>query len=226
MGKPVPPARQPAEPRPSGSAFPGEIGQPGRLVYPHAGAEVGVPFAIADLNAVNANMMQRWVGATTDGGRWATAIAQFVESQRYGRSALSVGLDVVSVAEVTAALDRFGERYVQRVYTPREAAYCLGGTAAVGARRFAARFAAKEAAVKALAPSSRWTDWRAIEVRRQPSGACALVLQGEAASLAAQRGIDHLALSMSHDGDLAIACVVALRTPLSTNASSLEQRHV
>jgi holo-[acyl-carrier protein] synthase len=137
----------------------------------------------------------------------------------------SVGLDVVRVAEVLAALDRFGERYVQRVYTPREAAYCLAGTADVTARRFAARFAAKEAAVKALAPSSRWTDWRTIEVRRRPSGACALVLHGEAAALAAQRGIERLALSMSHDGDLAVACVVALRTPTPTNAHPPEHRH-
>ena len=154
------------------------------------------------------------------------AIAQSFASQLSEQAAIAVGLDVVHVAEVTAALDRFGERYVQRVYTRGEAAYCLAGTAAVGARRFAARFAAKEAAVKALAPTTRWTDWRAIEVRRQPSGACMLVLHGEAASLAAQRGIEHVALSMSHDGDLAVACVIALRTPPSTNAYPREHRHV
>lgn len=151
---------------------------------------------------------------------------QRIETQLRRQVPTSVGLDVVRVAEVQAALDRFGARYLRRVYTPREAAYCLAGAAAVGARRLAARFAAKEAAVKALAPSSRWTDWRTIEVRRQPSGACALVLHGEAASLAAQRGIAHLALSMGHDGDLAFACVVAIRTPTSTNAYPLEQRHV
>ena len=121
----------------------------------------------------------------------------------------AVGLDVVSVAEVTAALDRFGDRYVERVFTPQEAAYCRAGSTA--AARLAVRFAAKEAAVKALQPDHRWTDWRAIEVRRHKSGRCALVLHREAASLASRRGIRQFALSMSHDGDRAAAIVIALR---------------
>ena len=73
----------------------------------------------------------------------------------------AVGLDVVSVAEVAAALDRFGDRYVERVFTPDEAAYCRARSTA--AARLAVRFAAKEAAVKALQPEHPWTDWRAIE---------------------------------------------------------------
>jgi holo-[acyl-carrier protein] synthase len=124
---------------------------------------------------------------------------------------LCVGVDVLSVAEVAAALGRFGDRYVRRVFTPHEAAYCRAAADSVAAARFAARFAAKEAAVKALQPERQWTDWRAVEVRRTKSGSCALVLHGEAASLAARRGIHHLALSMSHEGDLAAAVVVALR---------------
>ena len=81
---------------------------------------------------------------------------------------LTVGLDVVSVSEVSAALDRFGDRYVDRVFTAREAAYCRASAAT--AERLAVRFAAKEAAVKALQPERRWTDWRAIEVKRDRSG--------------------------------------------------------
>ena len=123
---------------------------------------------------------------------------------------LTVGLDVVSVAEVSAALDRFGRRYVDRVFTPREAEYCRARPTA--AERLAVRFAAKEAAVKALQPERRWTDWRAIEVTRGKSGRCGLVLHREAASLAARRGIRAFSLSMTHDGDCAAAVVVAFRT--------------
>jgi len=122
---------------------------------------------------------------------------------------LTVGLDVVSVSEVSAALNRFGDRYVDRVFTTREAAYCRASAAI--AERLAVRFAAKEAAVKALQPARRWTDWRAIEVTRDKSGRCGLVLHREAASLASRRGLRHLALSMSHDGDCAVAIVAAFR---------------
>jgi holo-[acyl-carrier protein] synthase len=125
---------------------------------------------------------------------------------------LLVGVDIVSVAEVAAALDRFGDRYIRRLFTPREAAYCRSADRAVAAARFAVRFAAKEAAVKALQPEQWWTDWCAIEVRRWKSGRCALALHGEAAALAARRGIRHLALSMSHEREIAAAVVVALGT--------------
>jgi holo-[acyl-carrier protein] synthase len=125
---------------------------------------------------------------------------------------LSVGVDVTSVAEVASAVRRFGDRYVRRVFTPAEAAYCRAASGAAASRRFAARFAAKEAAVKVLQPDSPWSDWRAIEVRRHQSGRCALVLHRRAAALAAARGIEHLAVSISHDGNHAAAIVVALRT--------------
>jgi holo-[acyl-carrier protein] synthase len=128
---------------------------------------------------------------------------------RPGSLRLSVGLDVVSVAEISAALDRFGRRYIDRVFTAQEAAYCRAS--ATTAAHLAVRFAAKEAAVKALQPDWQWTDWRAIEVKRHKSGRCALVLHREAASLASRRGIRNFALSMSHDGDCAAAIVVALR---------------
>jgi holo-[acyl-carrier protein] synthase len=132
---------------------------------------------------------------------------------RRGDSSLSlcVGLDVVSVAEVAASLDRFGDRYIRRIFTRPEASYCLAAAPSAAAARFAARFAAKEAAVKALQPDTHWSDWRAIEVRRHRSGRCTLTLRGQAALLASRRGIRDLALSMSHDGDRAAAIVVALR---------------
>ena len=118
-------------------------------------------------------------------------------------------MDLVSVAEVAAALDRFGDRYVRRIFTEQEAAYCRAARGAAAAARFAARFAAKEAAVKALQPDGPWADWRAIEVRRHRTGRCTLILRREAASLADRRGINHLSLSMSHDGNRAAAFVAA-----------------
>ena len=169
---------------------------------------------------------QRWFEETTHGGKRASAMPQSFGTPLSEPAAIAIGLDIVRVAEVTDVLRRFGERYIRRVYTPHEAAYCDAGSGAVRASRFAARFAAKEATVKALAPTGRWTDWRTIEVRRQPSGACSLALFGEAAELAVQRGIWHLALTMSHEGDLAVACVVALGAPTAAHTPAVEFRHV
>jgi holo-[acyl-carrier protein] synthase len=128
---------------------------------------------------------------------------------------VQIGLDVTTIAEVSAALTRFGDRYVSRVFTRHEAAYCQAAAEPVAAARFAARIAAKEAAIKALQPEEGWIDWRDIEVRRGRSGRCALILHRRAASLAARRGIDHLALSMTHEGDVAAAVVIAVCGPHS-----------
>jgi holo-[acyl-carrier protein] synthase len=77
------------------------------------------------------------------------------------------------------------------------------------ASRFAARFAAKEAALKVLRPASIWTDWRSIEVRRHVSGWCEIVLHGEAASLAERQGLTPLALSLTHATDCVVAVVIS-----------------
>ena len=121
-----------------------------------------------------------------------------------------VGVDVASVAEIAAALSRFGDHYISRVFTKHEAAYCRQAAEPVAAARFAVRFAAKEAALKALQPESGGIDWRDIEVRSGRSGRCSLLLHRQAASIAARRGVEHLALSMSHDGGVAAAVVVAV----------------
>jgi len=126
------------------------------------------------------------------------------------RTPCSVGVDVVAVADVAAAVSRFGDRYVRRVFTAHEAEYCQAAKAPVAAARLAARFAAKEAAVKALDPDERWTAWREIEVERGRTGRCTLRLHGAAARLADRRGSDRLLLSMSHEADVAAAVVVAL----------------
>ena len=130
---------------------------------------------------------------------------------------IQVGTDVISVKEISRSLDRFGERYVQRIFTPREASSCRSAVGRGVAERFAARFAAKEAVFKALRLEDQSVDWRSIEVLRHESGWCDVVLHGETAAFAARHGIDTLALSMSHEADSAIAVAMAQSTERATN---------
>jgi holo-[acyl-carrier protein] synthase len=119
-----------------------------------------------------------------------------------------VGVDLTSVSEVRAALDAFGDRYARRLFTEHE----LASSAAQGglsAESLAARFAAKEAAVKVLEPTGPRPAWRDIEVRRRPDGACRLRLHGAAASLAAAQRLGPMSVSLSHEAGLAVAVVVA-----------------
>jgi holo-[acyl-carrier protein] synthase len=109
---------------------------------------------------------------------------------------------------VAKSVERFGARYLRRVYTEGELAYCMEEPSR-SAERLAARFAAKEATVKVLRPRHWWPDWRTIEVRRDPCGWCELVLTGSAADLAEEAGILSLAVSVSHEGAMASAVVMA-----------------
>lgn len=118
-----------------------------------------------------------------------------------------VGVDVARPSDVAASLDRFGDSYLQRVFTPREVADCSGAPQ-VRAARLAARFAAKEAVLKVLRPDDESTDWRSIEVRRSAAGWCEIHLTGSTARLAQAAGITDLSVALSHDGDLATAVVV------------------
>jgi holo-[acyl-carrier protein] synthase len=132
-----------------------------------------------------------------------------VQGQSGERPKVAVGVDVVAVDEVQAALAHFGDRYLRRVFTTHEIA-CSSGEGQVRARHLAARFAAKEATMKALGPSDWLPDWRSIEVRQDESGQCALRLSGHAAELARQAGLSDFAVSLSHEGNLAAAVVFAL----------------
>jgi holo-[acyl-carrier protein] synthase len=120
---------------------------------------------------------------------------------------VSVGVDLASVAEVRQSLHDFGERFLHRVFTPAELADCSVSRDPVP--RLAARFAAKEATIKALKVDGPQPPWTSMAVRRHPSGWCDMHLTGHAARLAEQRGIGTLAVSLSHDGDVAAAIVVA-----------------
>ena len=124
-------------------------------------------------------------------------------------TAIRVGADVVAVHQVEESVSRFGARYLDRIYTEHELDSCVGG-APVRAASLAARFAAKEATIKVLRPEGHAPDWRSVEVRRHPEGWCTMALSGHAAALADRAGIAELAVSLSHDGDVAAAVVVAL----------------
>ncbi|TSE00396.1 4'-phosphopantetheinyl transferase superfamily protein [Skermania sp. ID1734] len=122
---------------------------------------------------------------------------------------VKVGCDVISVSEVAASIERFGDRYLGRIFTDNERADCAGSTHQ--AQRFAARWAAKEAAVKVLRPAGDMLPWTSIEVVRHPFGAVDLRFHGHSAKLARQRRIAATSLSLSHQPDIAIAVVVAIQ---------------
>jgi holo-[acyl-carrier protein] synthase len=122
---------------------------------------------------------------------------------------LGLGTDMIEIARIERSLARYGDAFLHRIYTPAEIAYCRAKNRTAG-ESFAARFAAKEAAAKALGTGiSRGVTWRELEVLRLPGQRPTLHLSGRAAELGGRLGIRHLALSLSHTRELAIAVVVA-----------------
>lgn len=122
-----------------------------------------------------------------------------------------VGIDLVQVSRVEASLARFGERFLRRVFTDTEIAYATS-TPARAAERLAARFAAKEAAFKALDLADHvGIGWRQIEVQREQSGKCRLILHGAARAAADAAGVAELSVSLTHEGDYSAAVVLAVR---------------
>ena len=107
-----------------------------------------------------------------------------------------------------------------RLFSDDEVSYAMLGNDAC-AERLAARFAAKEAAIKALALAEVGVNWRDIEVRKQGDGSCQLVLRGKAAAQAARMGVSSIAVSLSHDGDYAGAVVTALCVGAEGDSSAL-----
>jgi len=133
-------------------------------------------------------------------------------------SGMRVGMDLVEVAQVAESVERFGERYVSRIYTDHEIACCRrdgrdsrGTTYAV--ESLAARFAAKEAVLKVLRPGDEQPAWRSIELHRMTGGWCEIRLSGRAAELATEAGLGELVVSLSHEATLAAAVVVGWCTP-------------
>jgi holo-[acyl-carrier protein] synthase len=117
------------------------------------------------------------------------------------------GIDLAEIGRIQQSIDRYGHRFLDRIYTAGEQAYCLRKRKS--AESFAARFAAKEAGAKALGTGiSRGVTWREIEVVREPGGRPAILFHGRAAQLAARLGVAHIALSITHTADLAMASVL------------------
>lgn len=111
------------------------------------------------------------------------------------------GVDIVSVTRIEAMLGEHGERFRERCFTAGEQAYCEGQSRR-RAEHYAARFAAKEAVMKALGTGlTQGITWREIEVTRSAAGAPGVSLSGKAAEAAAGLGVKGWALSLSHAGE-------------------------
>jgi holo-[acyl-carrier protein] synthase len=121
---------------------------------------------------------------------------------------LGLGTDLIETGRVRESIERFGERFLSRIFTEGEIAYCLGKKK-TAAESFAARFAAKEAGAKALGTGiSRGVSWKELEVRREPGARPTLHLSGRAAELAGGMGMRRVQLSLTHSRELAMAMVV------------------
>ncbi|MGA2808989.1 MAG: holo-ACP synthase [Terracidiphilus sp.] len=120
---------------------------------------------------------------------------------------VGTGIDLTEIGRIQQSVERYGQRFLNRVYTAQEQAYCLRKRKS--AESFAARFAAKEAGAKALGTGiSYGVNWLEIEVVREPSGRPTLRFHGRAAEFAARLGAARAALSLTHTDNLAMASVV------------------
>jgi holo-[acyl-carrier protein] synthase len=117
------------------------------------------------------------------------------------------GIDLVEVARIQHSMERYGVRFLDRIFTPAEQEYCLRKRNA--AESFAARFAAKEAGAKALGTGiNRGVNFLQIEVVREPGGKPGLLFHGSAAQFAARLGATRAVLSLTHTAELAMASVL------------------
>jgi len=117
---------------------------------------------------------------------------------------LSVGVDIVEIERIAKALERFGDRFLARIYTQAEVNHCRGRVA-----ELAARFAAKEAISKALGTGIHGLTWQEMEILPDPLGQPQVHLHGSALERAHALGLTDFAISLSHSQKYAIAFVVA-----------------
>jgi len=120
---------------------------------------------------------------------------------------LGTGVDLAEVPRIRTAIERYGERFIQRIFTPGEIAYVK--RKANRFERYAARFAAKEAGMKAIGTGwKRGVLWRDFEVTNLPSGQPTLRLHGVASEIAQKLGVRRISLSLTHTAELAMAHVI------------------
>lgn len=117
---------------------------------------------------------------------------------------MGIGVDLVNIPRIRAVIDRWQERFLQRVFTEGEIAYCRARRDPVP--HFAARFAAKEAGLKALGTGLRFgVRWRELEVRRARGEAPVLILSGRSEAIGRSRGGSRMLLALTHEGEYALA---------------------
>ena len=122
-------------------------------------------------------------------------------------SVLGIGVDLVECARIQHSVDRFGDRFLHRVFTDGEIEYSM--SMKFPARHLAARFAAKEAVSKAFGTGiGKAMGWRNIDVQKRPSGEPFLVFSGPAQELAVERGVTSALITLSHTEHHAMASVV------------------
>jgi holo-[acyl-carrier protein] synthase len=120
---------------------------------------------------------------------------------------VGTGIDIAEVPRIREAIERHGERFLKRIFTEGEIEYCESKANRV--ERYAARFAAKEAGMKAIGTGwNHGVRWRDLEVARQPGGRPTLLLHGKAAEFAAKLGATNVALSLTHTAEQAFAQVI------------------
>jgi holo-[acyl-carrier protein] synthase len=118
-----------------------------------------------------------------------------------------LGIDIIKIERIAAALKRFGDRFPNRVLTDAEQRYVRNRP-----QNFAGRWAAKEAVSKVLGLGVRGVGWREIEIERLPTGQPSVRLHGRAAKRAEQLGMSRVAVSISHEGDYAVAIAFGVRS--------------
>jgi holo-[acyl-carrier protein] synthase len=120
---------------------------------------------------------------------------------------VGTGIDIAEVPRIREAIERHGERFLKRIFTDGEIQYCESKANRI--ERYAARFAAKEAGMKAIGTGwNHGVRWRDIEVARKPGGRPTLLLHGKAAEFAAKLGATNIALSLTHTAEEAMAQVI------------------
>ena len=142
-----------------------------------------------------------------------------LESRAVGTHA--VGVDMIEIDRVARVLQRHPRRFLERVFTPEEVAFCRGRVP-----ELAARFAAKEATMKALGTGARSVAWRDIEVLPDRRGKPLVYLYGGAAERAELIGLDAMDISLSHLADFAVAVVVCSQERREQDPDAARERLV
>jgi holo-[acyl-carrier protein] synthase len=134
---------------------------------------------------------------------------------------MAVGIDVIVISRVRKVLEKHPERFLRRVYTPEEVAFCRGRV-----HELAARFAAKEAVMKALGTGARGLAWREIEILPNRRGKPLVYLHGLAKKRGDTIGLRGIDVSLTHEGDLAIAAVVGMANAAPIDRAEHRERLV